>query len=115
LQLWGICGSEDWASNINFPAEHLEVLEKLEEMPLSAIYTAHDYYPLGYCAVGKKQIERFFAMCREPLARIKGLILSNPEADDATIREMYNAGGKMPTIREAVVKAVRKSISEGAI
>ncbi len=114
LQLWGICGSEDWASNINFPTEHWQALEKLAKMPLSAIYTAHDYYPLGYFAVGGEEIARYLAACREPLLRIKELILSNKGADDAAVRALYNAQPGIPTVREAVVKAVRKSVTEGA-
>jgi hypothetical protein len=82
-------------------------------MPLSAIYTAHDYYPLGYFAVGEKAVASYLATCREPLLRVKELILSNPEADDAAVRALYNAQAGIPSVREAVVKAVRKSISEG--
>ncbi len=115
LQLWGICGSEDWASNINFPTAHWQALNKLEKMPMAAIYTAHDYYPLGYFAVGESEISRYLASCREPLLRVKELIVSHPEADDAAVRALYNTTEGIPTIREAVVKAVRKSISEGAI
>lgn len=113
LQLWGICGSEDWASNINFPTEHWQALEKLEKMPLSAIYTAHDYYPMGYFATGEA-VARYIAACREPLLRVKALIAENPTASDAEIRILYNATEGIPTIREAVVKAVRKSVDEGA-
>ncbi len=114
LQLWGICGSEDWASNINFPTAHWQALNKLEKMPIAAIYTAHDYYPLGYFAVGGEEIARYLAACREPLLRIKELILSNKGADDAAVRALYNAQPGIPTVREAVVKAVRKSVTEGA-
>lgn len=115
LQLYGICGSEDWASNINFPAEHWQALEKLAQMPLAAIYTAHDYYPHGYFAVGAEEISRYLAACREPLLRIKELILSHPEADDAVVRMLYNAQEGIPTVREAVVRAVRKSVLTGEI
>ena len=115
LQLYGICGSEDWASNINFPAEHWQALEKLAQMPLAAIYTAHDYYPHGYFAVGAEEISRYLAACREPLLRIKELILSHPEADDAVVRMLYNAQEEIPTVREAVVRAVRKSVLTGEI
>ncbi len=115
LQLWGICGSEDWASNINFPTEHFVALAKLEGMPISAIYTAHDYYPHGYFAVGEEAIARYLAACREPLLRIKELIVSNPEADDAAVRALYNATEGIPTVREAVVRAVRKSVTEGVL
>lgn len=115
LQLWGICGSEDWASNINFPTEHWQALNNLETMPIAAIYTAHDYYPLNYFAVGEEAVVRYITACREPLLRVKELILSNPEADDATVRALYNTTEGIPTIREAVVKAVRKSVSAGGI
>lgn len=114
LQLWGICGSEDWASNINFPTEHWQALDKLEKMPIAAIYTAHDYHPLDYFAVGKEAVARYITACREPLLRIKKLIVTHPEADDAAVRAMYNAQRGVPTVREAVVKAVRKSVTEGA-
>ena len=115
LQLWGICGSEDWASNINFPTEHWQALNKLEKMPIAAIYTAHDYYPLNYFAVGEEAVVRYITACREPLLRVKELILSNPEADDAAVRALYNTTEGIPTIREAVVRAVRKSVSAGEI
>ena len=115
LQLWGICGSEDWASNINFPTEHWQALNNLETMPIAAIYTAHDYYPLNYFAVGEEAVVRYITACREPLLRVKELILSNPEADDAAVRALYNTTEGIPTIREAVVRAVRKSALTGEI
>ena len=115
LQLWGICGAEDWAANINFPTEHMQALSKLEKMPLAAIYTAHDYYPLGYFAVGREAVARYLDACTEPLLRVKSLIAENPAATDGEIRALYNAQEGIPTIREAVVKAVRKSVSEGGL
>jgi hypothetical protein len=115
LQLWGICGSEDWASNINFPTEHVRALARLREMEIDEIYTAHDYYPLGYFAVGREAVARYLDACYEPLLRVKALITENPQATDAEIRVRYNADEGIPTIREAVVKAVRKSVSEGGI
>ena len=114
LQLWGIVGSEDWASNINFPTEHMKALAKLEEMPISAVYSAHDYYPMGQCATGE-DVARYIAACREPLLRVKSLIAENPEANDAEIRALYNATEGIPTIREAVIKAVRRSVAEGGM
>ena len=114
LQLYGICGSEDWASNINFPAEHWQALDRLEKMPIAAVYTAHDYYPHGYFAVGEAEVARYITACREPLLRIKELIVAHPEADDAAVRALYNTTEGIPTIREAVVRAVRRSVTEGA-
>lgn len=115
LQLYGICGSEDWASNINFPTEHWQALDRLEKMPIAAVYTAHDYYPHGYFAVGEAEVARYITACREPLLRIKELIVVHPEADDAAVRALYNTTEGIPTIREAVVRAVRKSVLTGEI
>ena len=115
LQLYGICGSEDWASNINFPAEHWQALDRLEKMPIAAVYTAHDYYPHGYFAVGEAEVARYITACREPLLRIKELIVAHPEADDAAVRALYNTTEGIPTVREAVVRAVRKSVLTGEI
>ena len=115
LQLYGICGSEDWASNINFPTEHWQALDRLEKMPIAAVYTAHDYYPHGYFAVGEAEVARYITACREPLLRIKELIVAHPEADDAAVRALYNTTEGIPTVREAVVRAVRKSVLTGEI
>ena len=115
LQLWGICGAEDWAANINFPTEHVQALAQLRETAIDAIYTAHDYYPLGYFAKGREAVSRYLDACIEPLWRVKTMILESPDATDAAIRERYNATAGIPTIREAVVRAVRKSIVAGEI
>ena len=115
LQLGGILGSEDWAANINFPTEHVRALARLNQIEIDAIYTAHDYYPLGYCAVGRDAVARYLDACLEPLLRVKALISEHPAASDAEIRTLYNAAEGVPTIREAVVKAVRKSAEEGAL
>ena len=115
LQLGGILGSEDWASNINFPTEHVQTLAHLAEMEIDAIYTAHDYYPLGYFAVGREAVAQYLDACMQPLLRVKSLMAEHPEESDAEIRARYNAAEGIPTIREAVVNAVRKSVAEGAL
>jgi hypothetical protein len=60
-------------------------------------------------------VARYIAACREPLLRIKELIVGAPEADDAAVRALYNAREGIPTVREAVVRAVRKSVLTGEI
>lgn len=114
LQLHGIIGSGEWASNINFPAEHWQALEKLEKMPCAAIYTAHDYHPYGFSAVGEENVKQYIAACREPLLYIKKLILDQPEADDAAVRARFNEREGLPTVREGVVRAVREAVAKGA-
>jgi hypothetical protein len=70
---------------------------------------------MDYFAVGEEAVARYLAACREPLLRVKELIVSNPEADDAAVRALYNTTEGIPTIREAVVRAVRKSVLTGEI
>ncbi len=50
LQVRGIVGSQNWASNIRFPVEYFADVEKVRRMDIAEIYTAHDYYPCGYKA-----------------------------------------------------------------
>ena len=114
LQLYGICGAEDWAANINFPSEHLQALRQLGEMQINAIYTAHDYYPLGYCAQGEEAVRAYLAACLAPLEKMRDLILAHPAATDADVRATYNAQAGIPTVREAVIRAVRAAMQNGA-
>ena len=115
LQLYGVVGSGEWASNIIFPVEYWQALDRLEKMPLAAIYTAHDYYPHGFFAVGEENIKQYIAACREPLLYIKKLILDAPEADDAAVRACFNARQGLPTLREKVVHAVREAVANGQL
>lgn len=115
LQLFGIFGMGDWACNISFIPEHFCALDKVREMDVAEIYTAHDYYPIGYRFVGKEQIYSALDNCKKPLLRIKKLIEDNPELDNAAIREAFGASEKLPTVSVGVVAAVRKAASEGKI
>lgn len=112
LQLFGIFGSDDWASNIRFPALHLEALAKLRTMEIENIYTAHDYHPYGFKYEGKAAVAKALTACEEPLMLLKILIENNPSLDDAAIRLKFNASGTIPTIREGVVEAMRQMLAE---
>jgi len=115
LQLYGIFGSEDWAANIPLPTEYFKALEKLRGLDIAELLMAHDYHPIGYRACGREEVYRTIDSCREPLLKVKQLILENPQLDDAAIRSAYNSSGKIPTIRERIVAAVRAAVQEGNI
>lgn len=112
LQLYGIFGSDDWASNITYPALHLEALAKLRTMEIENIYTAHDYHPYGFKHEGKEAVAKVIVACEEPLTLVKILIENNPELDDAAIRLKYNGSGTIPTLRVGVVTKVREMLEE---
>ncbi len=113
LQVWGIVGSQNWAANIRFPVEYFADIEKVSKMDISKILTAHDYYPLGYKAEGKAEITRYLDGCREPLLKLKELIIANPEEDDQGICDIYNTSKAIPTFHSGVVKCIREAMQKG--
>lgn len=113
LQVWGIVGSQNWAANIRFPVEYFADIEKVSKMDIDQILTAHDYYPLGYRADDKAEIMRYLEGCREPLLKLKDLILTNPDTDDQGICDIYNVGKHIPTFHAGVVKYIRAAMKKG--
>jgi len=115
LQLYGLFGSQDWGSNIPFPAEHLEAIEKLRKMDIENIYSAHDFHPYGYAFVGKKAVSDALSASETPIKNIAELILKNPAASDAEIREIYNSSAKIPPVREGVFRKMREELEAGIL
>ena len=109
LQLWGIFGSGLWASNIRFPKEHFEAIEKLKKADIAHILTAHDYHPFGYSYVGKEIIEKALDACLEPLLEVKALILDNKDLNDEKIAKLFN-NPERPTLGAHVVTAMRNML-----
>ena len=114
LQLHGIFGSDFWGANISFPAEHLQAVEKVRSLEIEKIFWAHRYEPLGLCAEGRAAIDKALDACKDPLLRVRDLILAYPMENDAGIRSRYNSIGR-PLMGEHVVTAIRKAMKEGMI
>ncbi len=115
LQVWGIVGSQNWAANIRFPVDYFADIEKVRKMDINEIYTAHDYYPIGFKAIGKEEIDRYLDGCREPLLKLRELILANPDVNDQAICDIYNVSKEIPTFHEGVVKYLRAAMKKGRI
>ena len=113
LQQQGICGSGDWASNIPYPAEHRQAVEKLRTLCAKQILTAHDYVPHGYRVDNEAGVAQMLDACRTPLERLATLITENPDQDDTQIREIFNDPGKQLTINVHVVAAMRAALENG--
>lgn len=115
LQVWGIVGSGQWAANIRFPVEYFEGIQKIRRMDIDEIYTAHDYYPYGYKAQGRAEIDQYLDGCKEPLLKMKQLILENPDADDQEICDTYNKTKGLPTVRPSVIECLRAAMKKNRI
>jgi glyoxylase-like metal-dependent hydrolase (beta-lactamase superfamily II) len=110
LQLYGIFGSQDWGSNIALPAEHIAAVNELRSLDVQRIYTAHDFHPYGFSYIGREAVLKAYDAAIQPLLNMKEVILQNPSMTDAQIREVYNASGKIPPVREGVFRAMRAAI-----
>lgn len=109
LQLYGIYGSGNWGSNISYPKEFTDAVDKLRKMDIQHILTAHDYHPYGYSYVGKDAVSKALDACISPLNEVKALILQYSDADDEKICALYNSSDK-PTLGVHVVSAVRTTL-----
>ncbi len=109
MQMYGIFGSEDWGANIRYPAEYLPALQRAQQLQIHRIFTAHDFHPYGYKAENATEVQRFFDACVAPLERLRQLITQNPDADDQTIRQMYNEAD-VPPIGAHVAAALRQML-----
>ena len=109
LQLYGIFGSGDWCANISKPALHLAALEKLANMEIHRILTAHDYHPCGWDFRDADTIALALKSCREPLEKVKELILLHPEKDDDAIAALFN-NPSIPKLGSHVVTNVRRDL-----
>lgn len=110
LQLHGIMGSGNWAANIRLTGEHINAVERLRNMEIDRILTAHDYVPFGY-DYDKDTVPKALDSCIEPLIRIKDLITANPDMTDEEITAIYN-NPDIPKLGSHVVTAARKYFSE---
>ena len=113
LQVYGIFGSQDWGSNIGFPVEYIESIEKVRKLDIQEIHTAHDYHPVGTVACGNQAVMRMLDACIEPIENIRSLVKANFSKSDEDIRTLYNQQVNVPTITTRVVCAVREAIGRG--
>lgn len=109
LQLYGIFGSGKWGSNIYFPDTHISEVNKLKQMEIDHILTAHDYHPYGYRYQGKEAVLKALDACIEPLYKVRDMIKANPTLSDEEICALYN-NDKIPTLGEHVVGQIRKKL-----
>lgn len=115
LQLYGIRGSGDWASNISFPADHLHAIDKVRRLMPQRIFTAHDYVPYGWNAHGAEAVGALLDACEAPVRRLADLIRQNPQLDDGAIRSLFSDFENHLTINLRVVAAMRAAVDNGQL
>lgn len=114
LQFYGIYGSGNWACNITLIDEHMEALDKIRTLNIDNVLMAHNYHPCGFMLSGNDNINSSLDLCIEPLLFIRDIIIRNPDLNDEEIQSIYNNFENIPTVKTAVITALRKAISDGS-
>ena len=114
LQSFGIYGSGAWYGAIRYPEAHLEAIQKLRQLPIENIATAHDYHPSGLVSFGRDQVHRRLDSCIDALRRLADAIRANPTLEDARITALCN-DGTLPTVGTHIIAAVRKAAEKGLL
>ena len=96
LQAYGIYGKGKWGTSIAYPQAHLEALDRLENMDIQALYTAHHYEPSGNSAEGLEQVQNYILRCRNALKDIRDYVVAHPEKELETLNEGYAAMTGLP-------------------
>ncbi len=61
------------------------------------------------------EIDRYLDGCKEPLLKMKQLILENPDTDDQGICDIYNNTKGIPTVHAGIIKYMRAAIKKERI
>lgn len=113
LQAVGIVGSGAWAANISYPVEYFAALDKVGEMDIEKLITAHNYFPFTKNIIeGKDEIKSYISYCYKAILELKDLILDNPALDDEGICALHNVSKDIPSFGTKVVKQLRQAITD---
>ena len=97
LQAYGIYGKGKWGTSISCIGEHLSALNRLEQLDIEALYTAHDYEPCGNSAIGKEAVQNYILQCRKALQELQEFAKNNPELSAEELSESYAKTTGLPT------------------
>ncbi len=110
LQVYGIYGSGKWGANVRWPKLHFEALERLLTVDAEHLVMAHDYHLCGPIVHGKSEVQTAIKDCAEALNKIQDFLVQNPDLDDDTLMERYNADSGLPTVSARVFAGLRETI-----
>lgn len=113
LQVYGIYGSGAWGAVIRLIGPHLQAHKKLHDMDINTILAAHDYHPYGQLVTGKDKVKAYLDGCIEALARVRDILKENLDFANGEVAAICN-DGKLPTVPEGVVTAIRNALEEGS-
>ncbi len=107
LQMYGV---SLWGTGVFNYSAYMQSLERVGKMKLSRIIAAHDYYPLGYSAVGETEISAFLLECKKAVNSIIKFSALHKDLSDAEIARLYgkeNPG--LPKINEYIVRSLKNN------
>ena len=108
LQAYGIYGKGKWGTSIPLREDHLKALERLKTMDIEALYTAHDYEPLGNSAVGTQQVAEYIEKCRQAIFDLHAFVKNHPELQLEEYGPAYAEETGMPIPPDKTFAAILK-------
>ena len=115
LQLYGLYGEGEWGTNIRFIPQHLEALKKLKALEINALFTSHDFHPLGDHALGCAGVEAYLNDCAQAIYQLADFVKNHISMDDQAIANAYREETHLPPLSPLVIAAYRRTIANGDI
>ncbi len=111
LQMYGV-GS--WGGNFDNYRQYLDSINRVRNMRLETIITAHDYIPYGYKANGEEEIERLLKISEKAVFELVEFVKDNDMLSDVdTALKFRKEYPELPPIGADKVTNIRKILLNG--
>ncbi len=108
LQMYGV---SEWGTGVDDFSAYLETLARVKSLDISRIIAAHDYYPLGYSAIGDAEIDLFLCECKNAVDALSEFAEANPELDFDELAELYGKKKtELPKISSGIFKKIKGTL-----
>ncbi len=108
LQMYGVSA---WGVGADDYAAYMQTLERVGKMKLSRIIAAHDYYPLGYSAVGETEIFAFLLECKKAVEELSAFIDLHSDISNEEIARLYcEKHPELPKIYQDTIYKLKSTI-----
>ncbi|MCI8387376.1 MAG: MBL fold metallo-hydrolase [Clostridiales bacterium] len=102
-----LCGVSRYGTGISDSAAYRKSLKRVGNMDIDLLVTSHPYYPLGYIAVGKSEIERYLTESESALDRIIAFASAHTNLSPDEIARRFNAAHPdLPPIPSSTVRSL---------
>ncbi len=89
--------------------EYFKAIARIKELKPLKLFTSHEFYPLGFSAVGEVEVVEYLTECKAAVLKIRDFIFLNKGQSHKEIAELYNERFEFqPPIGEEKIRMVRE-------